>query len=140
MGFSGDHAQYHATYPQSWTVYNLPGQNVKLTLNQLSPIIPHDYMDSSLPIALFHWNIENQNDSDLDFSLMFTWQSGSASNMFELSDVSSESFEINDYQNQVNGVLIHQKLKKMNLEYCVASKKTVNHFLLLFFDFISLLC
>jgi non-lysosomal glucosylceramidase len=127
MGFCGDQAKYHAIYPQSWTVYNLPGQNVKLTLNQVSPIIPHDYMDSTLPIALFNWNIENQSDSDIELSLMFTWQSGSASNMFDLSDVSSESFELNDYQTQASGVLIHQKLKKMNLDYCVAAKKTVNY-------------
>ena len=54
MAYCGDQGKYYAYYPQSWTVYNLPGQNVKMTLNQLSPIIPHDYKDSSLPLALFN--------------------------------------------------------------------------------------
>ena len=125
MAYCGEHGTYYAYYPQSWTVYNLPGQNIKLTLNQLSPIIPNDYKDSSLPLALFNWTIENKNDTDVEFSLMFTWQSGSGSNKFELSDVNSESFDINENQTQASGVLIHQKLKRMDLDYCIAAKKTV---------------
>ena len=56
---------------------------------------------------------------------MFTWQSGSSSNKFELSDVNSESFSIDEYDTHASGVLIHQKLKKMDLDYCIAAKKTV---------------
>ena len=125
IGYCGDQAQYYATYPQSWTIYDLPGQNVKLTLNQLSPIIPNEYKDSSLPLALFNWKIENLNDSDIELSLMFTWQSGSSSNKFDLCDVTSDSFDINENQNQATGVIIQQKLKKMDLEYCISAKKTV---------------
>jgi non-lysosomal glucosylceramidase len=125
MAYCGDQGSYHAYYPQSWTVYNLPGQNVKLTCNQVSPIMPHDYKDTSLPLALFNWTIENQNETDIDFSLMFTWQSGSGSDRYELTDVLSESFDINEYDTKASGVLIHQKLKKMNLDYCIAAKNTV---------------
>ena len=126
MGYVGDQAKYYAYYPQSWTVYDLPGQNVKLTLNQLSPVIPHDYKDTSLPVALFNWTVENKNDTDIDFSLMFTWQSGSAGKTFELTDVTSESFDINEYTTEASGVLIHQKIKKMALDYCIAARKTVS--------------
>lgn len=77
MAYCGSQGSYYANYPQSWMVYDLPGQNVKLTCNQLSPVIPHDYQDSCLPVALFNWTIENKNKHDLDISLMFTWQSGS---------------------------------------------------------------
>jgi len=79
MDFSGDQATYYALYPQSWTVYNLPGQNVQLTCHQLSPVIPHNYKDSSLPVSLLNWTVENNNSEDIEVSLMFTWQSGSAS-------------------------------------------------------------
>jgi len=41
--FDGAHATYHALYPRAWTVYDLPGQNIRLTCRQVSPIIPHDY-------------------------------------------------------------------------------------------------
>jgi len=56
---------------------------------------------------------------------MFTWQSGSASNRFELNDVKSKSF--NELRNDLNlaGVVINQTLKNMSLEYCIAAKKTV---------------
>merc|ERR1712127_1169023 len=30
MAYSGDQAQYYAMYPESWSVYDLPGQNVRL--------------------------------------------------------------------------------------------------------------
>ena len=77
MAYSGEHATYYALYPESWTIYDLPGQNFKLTLHQLSPVIAHNYDDSSLPVAVFNWTIENNNNEDIDLSLMFTWQSGS---------------------------------------------------------------
>ena len=92
MEFNGSKATYYALYPQSWTVYNLPVYNLVLTCHQVSPILPNNYKDSSLPIGLFEWTIENNDSSDVDLSLMFTWQSGSASDKFKLTDVSSMPF------------------------------------------------
>jgi non-lysosomal glucosylceramidase len=123
MDFNGEHATYYALYPQSWTVYNLPGQNVQLTCHQLSPIIPHNYKDSSLPVSLLNWTVENRNTEDIEVSLMFTWQSGSASDKFSLSDVKSEPFEnYNNNGTSISGVLINQKLKNMPLQYCIAAE------------------
>lgn len=45
-GYCGHYAFYHALYPRSWTVYQLPGQDVVLTCRQITPIIPHDYQVS----------------------------------------------------------------------------------------------
>ena len=106
MAYSGEHAKYHVLYPQSWTVYDLPGQNVKLTCHQISPIIPHDYKDSSLPVALFDWTAENNNNEEIELSLMFTWQSGSAGNLFEVTNVKSESFNHSKYETNVSGVTL----------------------------------
>lgn len=126
MAYCGDHATYYALYPESWTIYDLPGQNVTLTCHQLSPVIPHNYKDSSLPVGLFNWTIENKNTEDIELSLMFTWQSGSSSDKFELTDVSSKSFtDYVNYNTSISGVCINQKLKNMPLEYCIAAKKTV---------------
>lgn len=121
LEYPGELGIYYVLYPESWSVYNLPDQNVVLTCHQLSPIIPHNYKDSSLPVALFSWTAENNNDEEIELALMFTWQSGSASNKFELKDVKSKSF--NDLN--VSGVTLSQKLKNMALEYCIAAKKTV---------------
>jgi hypothetical protein len=95
--FPKSNGTYQALYPQSWTVYDLPGQNVRLMCKQLSPVIPHNYevnsneisrqssailaacQDSSLPVTSFVWHIENLNDEEIEVSLMFTWQAGSGS-------------------------------------------------------------
>ena len=140
IGYSGDYAKYYALYPESWYIYNLPGQNVKLTLHQITPIIPNNYKDSSLPIGLFNWTIYNENISqDIELSLMFTWQSGSSSDKFKLTNVSSKSFkQYNNYDTNISGVIINQNLKDMPLEYCISAKKSVKLFDLIFIKCIFL--
>lgn len=75
--YCGEYASYYALYPESWTIYDLPGQNFKLVFHQISPVIPNNYKDSSLPVSVFKWTLHNENKEDADLSLMFTWQSGS---------------------------------------------------------------
>lgn len=75
-GFNGAHATYHALYPRSWTVYYLPGQNIRLICRQISPVFPHDYKDTCLPVAVFVWQVENNNDEEVEVSIMFTFQNG----------------------------------------------------------------
>jgi len=43
-------ASYHALYPRAWTIYDDPLPQIRLTCRQVSPVIPHDYRDSSLPV------------------------------------------------------------------------------------------
>ena len=60
---------------------------------------------------------------------MFTWQSGSSSDKFKLTNVSSKSFkQYNNYDTNISGVLINQNLKDMPLEYCISAKKSVKLF------------
>lgn len=73
-GFNGANATYHALYPRAWTIYYLPGQNIKLVCRQVSPVFPHDYRDTSLPVAVFVWEVENNNDEEVEVSIMFTFQ------------------------------------------------------------------
>jgi hypothetical protein len=56
---------------------------------------------------------------------MFTWQSGSCSNRFELKEVKSKSFESSTNNTNLAGVLLNQKLKNMPLEWCIAAKKVI---------------
>nr|XP_032809252.1 non-lysosomal glucosylceramidase [Petromyzon marinus]XP_032809253.1 non-lysosomal glucosylceramidase [Petromyzon marinus]XP_032809254.1 non-lysosomal glucosylceramidase [Petromyzon marinus]XP_032809255.1 non-lysosomal glucosylceramidase [Petromyzon marinus]XP_032809256.1 non-lysosomal glucosylceramidase [Petromyzon marinus] len=71
-GFCGRFAYYHALYPRAWTVYELPGQGITLTCRQISPVIPNDYKDSSLPTGVFVWDIENHGEEDVEVAIMFT--------------------------------------------------------------------
>ena len=133
---------YHALYPESYTIYDFASHNVKLICHQLSPIIPNDYKDTSLPCALFNWTVENNNKEDIEISLMLTWQSGSSSNKFSLTNVSSMPFESyksakhlanidtrngkeaknSNKESEISGVLLKQNLRGMPLEYCIAVK------------------
>ncbi|MFX0126397.1 MAG: non-lysosomal glucosylceramidase [Candidatus Hodarchaeota archaeon] len=72
---------YHALYPRAWTKYeNFPGfSNVSMLCSQITPIIPHEYKDSSLPCGIFNWEIENNEDESVEISLMLTWQNGDGS-------------------------------------------------------------
>jgi non-lysosomal glucosylceramidase len=67
---------FECTYPRSWYTYEQPSNKLKLTCLQYSPVIAHNYKESSYPVGLFVWNIENLDDSPIEVSLMFTFQNG----------------------------------------------------------------
>lgn len=69
---TGKTGTYHALYPRSWFVY----QGVlaaDLTCGQFSPILPHNYRETSFPLALFEWTAHNPHDRPLTLSLLLTW-------------------------------------------------------------------
>lgn len=46
--------------------------NVQLVA--FNPFIPHDELNSSLPVSMFLWNIENTSDKNIEYSLAFSVQ------------------------------------------------------------------
>jgi len=74
--FNGGQAVYHALYPRAWTVYDIPEQKVRLTCRQVSPVFPHDYKDTSLPVGVFIWTVENFGKEEIEVSIMFSFQNG----------------------------------------------------------------
>lgn len=69
-------AEYWALFPRAWTVYEQPAPGIRLTCRQLSPVIPHNYRESSYPVGHFLWQIENSGSDTATVSLMATWQNG----------------------------------------------------------------
>jgi len=65
---------YYALYPRSWFVYDWGKFPARLGVEQFSPIIPHNYRESSYPVAVFLWRVENPTDAPLTVGIMFTWQ------------------------------------------------------------------
>uniref|UniRef100_A0A665US71 Non-lysosomal glucosylceramidase n=1 Tax=Echeneis naucrates TaxID=173247 RepID=A0A665US71_ECHNA len=122
-GYCGEYAFYHALYPRAWTVYHLPGQNVTLTCRQISPIIPHDYQDSSLPVAVFVWDIENKNDYDLDVSIMFTMVNGSGQKDDKSGGHWNEPFHLEKEGEAVSGVLLHHCPPLNPYTLCIAARE-----------------
>jgi non-lysosomal glucosylceramidase len=79
---TGDKSTYYALFPRSWTVYEEPEPSIsmiiilcslyyldiRLICRQISPVIPHNYKESSYPCGVFVWTIENTGDTEADVS------------------------------------------------------------------------
>ncbi|MDG2991389.1 bile acid beta-glucosidase [Candidatus Synechococcus calcipolaris G9] len=64
---------YGALYPRSWFEYSGVFQ-AEITCEQFSPILPHNYQETSYPVALFVWKLRNPTEHPLTLSIMLTWQ------------------------------------------------------------------
>ncbi|KAH7445901.1 hypothetical protein KP509_01G027700 [Ceratopteris richardii] len=70
----GQHCSYHALFPRAWTIYDgEPDPELKISCRQISPFIPHNYKESSLPACVFSYTIVNTGKEDAAVSLLFTW-------------------------------------------------------------------
>eukprot|EP00897_Mesotaenium_endlicherianum_P001001 jgi/Mesen1/10901/ME000095S10238 len=71
---SGSHSTYHAVFPRAWTIYDgEPDPELKISCRQVSPFIPHNYQESSLPCAAFAFVVANGGREEANVSLLFTF-------------------------------------------------------------------
>ncbi|KAG6521629.1 hypothetical protein ZIOFF_018754 [Zingiber officinale] len=71
---TGQHSTYHARFPRAWTVYDgEPDPDLKISCRQISPFIPHNYRESSLPTAVFVYTLVNSGRERAKVSLLMTW-------------------------------------------------------------------
>ena len=47
---------------------------VRVVQRQFSPLLPHNYRESSYPVGIFETVVENRSASPLSVGLMFSWQ------------------------------------------------------------------
>uniref|UniRef100_A0A2R9CAF6 Non-lysosomal glucosylceramidase n=1 Tax=Pan paniscus TaxID=9597 RepID=A0A2R9CAF6_PANPA len=123
-GLCGYFAFYHALYPRAWTVYQLPGQNVTLTCRQITPILPHDYQDSSLPVGVFVWDVENEGDEALDVSIMFSMRNGLGGGDDAPGGLWNEPFCLERSGETVRGLLLHHPTLPNPYTMAVAARVT----------------
>jgi non-lysosomal glucosylceramidase len=64
---------YHGLFPYAWFDYDWPELPVRLTQRQFSPVIPGNYRESSYPVGIFEWQIENPGPHPVTVGLMFSW-------------------------------------------------------------------
>jgi non-lysosomal glucosylceramidase len=64
---------YHGLFPNAWLEYDWAELPVRLRQRQFSPVIPGNYRESSYPVGIFEWQIENPNPESLTVGLMFSW-------------------------------------------------------------------
>uniref|UniRef100_A0A2I2YDR7 Non-lysosomal glucosylceramidase n=1 Tax=Gorilla gorilla gorilla TaxID=9595 RepID=A0A2I2YDR7_GORGO len=125
-GLCGYFAFYHALYPRAWTVYQLPGQNVTLTCRQITPILPHDYQDSSLPVGVFVWDVENEGDEALDVSIMFSMRNGLGGGDDAPGGLWNEPFCLERSGETVRGLLLHHPTLPNPYTMAVAARVTAD--------------
>ena len=65
---------YRALYPYAWFDVDWAELPVRVVQRQFSPVIAHNYRESSLPVGVFETTIENRSDEPLTVGLMFSWQ------------------------------------------------------------------
>lgn len=67
---------YRALFPRAWHDYQAPVEGINLSCRQISPVIPHNYQESSYPVSTFVWTVENTGENDAEVALMFAFQNG----------------------------------------------------------------
>lgn len=65
-------SEYQALYPKSF--YNYQNFPAHVSIEQFSPILPHNYRETSLPVACFKLVIKNNKKEPVTVSAMFSWE------------------------------------------------------------------
>ncbi|KAJ8625341.1 hypothetical protein MRB53_033871 [Persea americana] len=121
---NGHKSTYHALFPRAWTVYEGdPDPELKIVCRQISPFIPHNYKESSLPVAVFTYTLSNSGNNSADVTLLFTWANSIGGNS-ELSGNHYNSKLMT--KDGVRGVLLHHKAanEKSPVTFAIAAQET----------------
>ncbi|XP_068652422.1 uncharacterized protein [Aristolochia californica] len=123
---SGQHSTYHALFPRAWTIYDgEPDPDLKVSCRQISPFIPHNYRESSLPAAVFVYTLVNTGRERAKVSLLLTWANSIGGVSHLSGGHANEPFIAED---GVSGVLLHHKTAKDNppVTFAIAASETQN--------------
>lgn len=123
---NGQNCTYHALYPRSWTVYDgEPDTELKITCRQISPVIPHNYQQSSLPVAVFTFTLMNLGKTPAEVTLLFTWANSVGGN----SEFSGNHYNSKmKVQDGVHGVLLHHRTAdgQSPITFAIAAQETTD--------------
>jgi len=62
---------YYALQPKGWCVYDCFRSEISSEF--FSPIIPHNYRQTSYPVAIWQFELSNPSADSVEISVMFTW-------------------------------------------------------------------
>ncbi|OVA14548.1 Glucosylceramidase [Macleaya cordata] len=123
---NGKSSTYHALFPRAWTVYEgEPDPELKIVCRQISPFIPHNYKESSLPVAVFTFTLFNSGSSAADVNLLFTWANSVGGDSGSSGSHSNSKIPTRD---GVHGVLLHHKTGNGQppVTYAIAAQETAD--------------
>ncbi|XP_075520658.1 uncharacterized protein LOC142553967 isoform X2 [Primulina tabacum] len=120
----GKNSTYHALFPRAWTVYDgEPDPALKIVCRQISPIIPHNYKESSFPATVFTFTLSNVGKTRADVTLLFTW----ANSVGGDSGLSGQHFNSKfRSEDGIRGVLLHHTTSNElpQVTYAIAAEET----------------
>jgi non-lysosomal glucosylceramidase len=64
---------YYSLYPKSWYDYSWKNFPAHVILEQFSPILPHNYRETSYPVAVYRWHAENPTNRAVHVSVLLSW-------------------------------------------------------------------
>ncbi|KAL0880998.1 hypothetical protein ABMA27_002147 [Loxostege sticticalis] len=116
--------EYTGLYPRAWTTYDLSKYGVKLICRQISPVIPHNYKDSSLPCAVFVFSAKNVCNEHRDVSITFTWTEvlGTTNKKKTAAKLDLERYS----EEHTSGVTLEQKIEDTPCTFTISKKKQEN--------------
>ena len=114
-------AKYFALHPKGWTTYY--NFNTNISSEFFSPIIAHNYKETSYPTAIWQWRLHNPTNKKIDIAVMLTWpqppfmkqtRKGFKNTLKEKDDIVGVVLKATAADNTV---------ETQNSEWCVATKK-----------------
>ncbi|XP_041043261.1 non-lysosomal glucosylceramidase isoform X3 [Carcharodon carcharias] len=79
--------------------------------------------DTSLPVGVFVWEIENQNEDDLEVSLMFTLRNGSGTKDDQKGGHWNEPFHLDKEGEHISGVLLHHSVSVNSYTMAISARR-----------------
>ncbi|MDR1114183.1 MAG: hypothetical protein LBL50_03740, partial [Candidatus Margulisbacteria bacterium] len=71
--FAAKHARYSAAYPKAKYVFDDPQQPAEIICEQYSPTLPHNYRETSYPVAVFEHTVRNKTAEKIEVALALSW-------------------------------------------------------------------
>jgi non-lysosomal glucosylceramidase len=117
---------YYALQPKGWCVYNC--FNCDISSKFFSPIIPHNYQETSYPVAVWQFELSNPTAESTEVSVMFTWpnsrfnggkrpRTGYSNNLIMMGDVIGIVMKAAHPSNSP---------ETKNSEWCIGTRQTDN--------------
>eukprot|EP00008_Paramoeba_atlantica_P003308 CAMPEP_0201477522 /NCGR_PEP_ID=MMETSP0151_2-20130828/2528_1 /ASSEMBLY_ACC=CAM_ASM_000257 /TAXON_ID=200890 /ORGANISM="Paramoeba atlantica, Strain 621/1 / CCAP 1560/9" /LENGTH=1132 /DNA_ID=CAMNT_0047858269 /DNA_START=73 /DNA_END=3471 /DNA_ORIENTATION=+ len=97
---------YQGLYPRAWTTYDGEFPEMKIVCRQMSPVIPHNYKESSYPVGTFKWIMDNNSSSTKYVNIMFTFLNGTGDLNDSGGGHSNQVFERNIEGGTITGVAL----------------------------------
>ncbi|KAK6725670.1 hypothetical protein RB195_004159 [Necator americanus] len=109
---------FRGLYPRSWTLYDIRELGLTVVIRQISPVLPNNYEDSSLPVSCFVVTVQNDSDTDLEISIAFTFRNGTGNRRWENE---SECTFARFTDGNVTGVTLAHTISQLPCTYGIAT-------------------